>query len=214
MEKSFYRVSAVVFCALIAMTAVAQDACTLNASNTGPYNAGSTVSLNATGDSGDSYAWTGPNGFSSDQQNPMITNADVSRAGDYRVTSNGCTSTTSVVVSEPTITIDNPNAKPGPRGTLTPLTFHIRLSAPSTQTVSVEYYTSNSTAIAGRDYQVTSGTAVFQPGVTEQDVVVNLYGTNGNSQKALFLILYEAENGSIQTIYGYPVKGRGVILAK
>jgi hypothetical protein len=217
MEKSFCRVSAAVFCALLAVAAVAQDAspvCALTASNTGPYDAGSTISLSASGDPTATYAWTGPNGYVSDQENPTITNADLSRTGTYTVTSGGCSATTSVVVSQPTIMIDNPSTKTGPKGTITQLTFHITLSYPSTETVSVEYYTSNSTAIAGRDYQATSGTAVFQPGSTEQDVPVNIYGTNTNPQKALFLNLYEADNGAIQTIYGYPVKGRGVILAK
>jgi len=289
MEKYSCRVSATVVCALLAVTAFAQDAVT--ASNTGPYCSGSTIALSATGDPSAGYAWTGPNNYASDQQSPIIGNADGTNAGVYAVTVNGSASaTTTVVVNsnaaiatgphvtttstgtangpdgassytwtvsgngaltsgqntktatftagapgaltltldtgcsatsqdvtvdpQPTITIDNPSVKPGPRGTITQLTFHIRLSAPSTQIVSVEYYTSNSTAIAGRDYQVTSGVAVFQPGTTEQDVTVNVYGTSGNVQKALFLNLYDAQNGSIQTIYGYPVKGRGVILAK
>jgi hypothetical protein len=217
MEKYFFRVSAAVFVALLAVTAFAQDAspvCTLTASNTGPYDAGSTISLIALGDPTAAYAWTGPNGFASGQQNPTIANADVSRTGTYTVTSGGCSAATSVVVSEPTIMIDNQSATPGPKGTIIQMTFHIRLSAPSSQTVSVEFYTSNSTAIAWRDYQPTSGTATFQAGSTEFDVPVNIYGTNTNTQKAFFLNLYNAENGAIQTIYGYPVKGRGVILAK
>lgn len=218
MEKSFCRVSAAVFCALLAVTAVAQDAspvvCTLTASNIGSYDAGSTISLSASGDSSATYAWTGPNSYASDQQNPTIPNADVSRTGTYTVASGGCSATTSVVVSQPTITIDNVSGQTGPKGTITQLTFHIRLSYPSSQTVSVEYYTSNSTAIAGRDYQAVLTTATFPPGFTEQDAPVNIYGTNSNTQKAFFLNLYEADNGAIQTIYGYPVKGRGVILAK
>jgi fibronectin-binding autotransporter adhesin len=88
------------------------------------------------------------------------------------------------------------------------------LSAPSTQTVSVQYLTCNSTAIAGRDYQTTGGTAYFQPGTTEQYVGVNIYGTNHNTQLTFFLNLYNGGNGAVQTIYGYPVRGRGVILAK
>ena len=216
MEKYFCRVSAAVFCALLAVSAFAQDAtptCTLTASNTGPYDAGSTVSLSAFGDPIATYAWTGPNGYTSDQQNPTI-DADVSRTGAYTVSSGDCTATTAVVVTQPTISVDNVSVRPGPKGMITQMTFHIRLSAPSSQTVSVEYYTSNSTAIAGRDYQPILATATFQPASTEQDAIVNIYGTSSNTQKALFLNLYDANNGAIQTIYGYPVKGRGVILAK
>jgi len=217
MEKSFCRLSAAVFVALLAVTAFAQDAtptCTLAASNTGPYDAGSTVSLSALGDPSATYAWTGPNGYASDQQNPTITGADVSMTGTYTVSSGGCSATTAVVVTQPTISIDNVAVKPGPKGTIVQMTFHITLSAPSSQTVSVEYYTSNSTAIAGRDYQAVLATATFPPGSIEQDAPVNIYGTSTNTQKALFLNLYDAENGAIQTIYGFPVKGRGVILAK
>ena len=217
MEKYFCRVSAAVFCALLAVTAFAQDAtpaCTLAATNTGPYDAGSTVSLGASGDPTATYAWTGPNGYTSDQQNPTITGADVSWTGTYTVSSGGCSATTAVVVTQPTISVDNVSVRPGPKGTITQMTFHITLSAPSSQTVTVEYYTSNSTAIAGRDYQAVLATATFPPGTIEQDASVNIYGTTSNTQKALFLNLYEPVNGSIQTIYGYPVKGRGVILAK
>src|SRR5205814_1851418 len=54
--------------------------------------------------SGATYAWTGPNGFTSSQQNPIRANATAADAGAYSVTAtvNGCTSaagTTSVTVS-------------------------------------------------------------------------------------------------------------------
>jgi Calx-beta domain len=215
MEKHFFRVSAAVFCALLAVTAVADDAaCTLTASNTGPYSSGSTISLSASGDPSSVYAWSGPNGFTSDQQNPIIATADVSQAGTYNVTSNGCSAATAVVVSQPTINIDNISGSTGPKGSTTQFVFHVTLSAPSSQKVSVEFYTSNSTALAGKDYQYTTGTVVFQNGQTEQDVAVNVYGTRSNLQKAFLLNLYEPENASIRTLFGYPVSGGGVILAK
>jgi IPT/TIG domain/Dockerin type I domain len=74
------------------------------ASNTGPYCAGSTVQLNATTVAGATYAWTGPNGFTSTLQNPTIANATSAATGTYSVTTsaNGCTSaasTTSVAVT-------------------------------------------------------------------------------------------------------------------
>src|SRR5678816_2501746 len=44
---------------------------------------------------GATYSWTGPNNFSSSNQNPTITNAGSVNAGTYSVTvsANGCTST-------------------------------------------------------------------------------------------------------------------------
>jgi hypothetical protein len=51
---------------------------------------GSTINLTATG-SASTYTWTGPNGFTSTQQNPSITNVTLAAAGTYSVTgSNGC----------------------------------------------------------------------------------------------------------------------------
>ena len=71
------------------------------ASNSGPYCQGSTVSLTATG--GGTYSWSGPGGFTSNSQNPSITNSTNGMSGVYSVTvTNGsCTSTatTSVTVS-------------------------------------------------------------------------------------------------------------------
>jgi gliding motility-associated-like protein len=72
--------------------------------------AGGTLSLTSTAGNS-SYNWTGPNGFSSTQQNPVITSATNAASGNYTVTatgSNGCTAsaTTSVVINAlPTIRI-------------------------------------------------------------------------------------------------------------
>jgi hypothetical protein len=53
---------------------------------------------------GATFQWSGPNGFSSTQQNPVIANASLSNAGTYTltITKNGCsaTVTTDVVVTQ------------------------------------------------------------------------------------------------------------------
>jgi len=77
---------------------------TPTASNGGPYCAGATISLSTPVVSGATYAWTGPNGFTSALQNPTRANATTADAGTYSVTVTvtGCTSaagTTSVVVN-------------------------------------------------------------------------------------------------------------------
>jgi hypothetical protein len=49
-----------------------------------------------------SYSWTGPNGFSSNQQSPSITNATVDMSGNYVLTvisANGCTNSAAASVS-------------------------------------------------------------------------------------------------------------------
>ncbi|MES2649809.1 MAG: PKD domain-containing protein [Bacteroidota bacterium] len=60
------------------------------------------LSLNANSNSGGSYSWTGPNGFTSSSQNISINNVTAGASGTYKVTvttSNNCKSSpTSVVV--------------------------------------------------------------------------------------------------------------------
>lgn len=70
------------------------------AANNGPVCPGSTINL--TSGTGVSYSWSGPNSFSSTQQNPNITSVTSSDAGTYTVTvtgSSGCTNTASVSVT-------------------------------------------------------------------------------------------------------------------
>ncbi|MCX6199146.1 MAG: PKD domain-containing protein [Bacteroidetes bacterium] len=75
------------------------------ASSNSPICAGNTLNLAATTIAGATYAWTGPNGFVSNQQNPSISNATVAASGTYSVvaTVSGCSSsspaTTDVVVN-------------------------------------------------------------------------------------------------------------------
>lgn len=62
------------------------------AGNNGPVCSGSPVSLSATTLTGASYSWTGPNGFTATQQNPVFTYTPAN-AGVYtlQVTTGGCT---------------------------------------------------------------------------------------------------------------------------
>ena len=78
------------------------------AGNNGPVNVGSTLSLTASTITGASYNWTGPNSFTSTQQNPTVSSsATLVMAGTYYVTAtvNGCTGpagSTEVIVNNPT----------------------------------------------------------------------------------------------------------------
>ncbi len=60
---------------------------------------GGNIQLHATG--GDTYSWTGPNGFTSTDQNPLITAVPTSASGNYTVvaTTGGCSGTASVNVT-------------------------------------------------------------------------------------------------------------------
>lgn len=79
----------------------------VTAGNNGPFCSGGTSSLNLTVGTvnGGTYSWTGPNGFNSSQQNPVIPTVTLTEAGYYYVTVNSscgtATDSTLVVVNDP-----------------------------------------------------------------------------------------------------------------
>jgi hypothetical protein len=84
---------------------------------------GGTASLTATGNyAGGTYAWSGPNGFTSSLQNPTIPNVQAINAGNYTVTfteTNGCSisNTVSMAVNAYPIAVAGANS-PNLGGTL------------------------------------------------------------------------------------------------
>ncbi|MFN0201838.1 MAG: hypothetical protein ACKVTZ_09970, partial [Bacteroidia bacterium] len=90
-------------CTNTTTTSVQINSVTGSASNTSPVCAGGNVTLNATG--GGTYAWAGPNSFSSAAQNPLLTNVQAANVGTYTVTvtNNGCSDvyTTNVSLTPP-----------------------------------------------------------------------------------------------------------------
>ncbi len=75
--------------------------------NDGPYCVGDAIHLSANGQEGASYHWTGPNGFSSNVQNPVINNCTLAMAGTYN-----CSITIGNQTSTPTGTQVDVYAKP------------------------------------------------------------------------------------------------------
>ena len=55
-------------------------------SNDGPFCVGDAIHLTANGQAGATYHWTGPNGYSSNQQNPTINNCNTTHTGSYTCT--------------------------------------------------------------------------------------------------------------------------------
>ena len=53
------------------------------ANNDGPYCVGETINLTVTTQAGATYAWTGPNGYTSNIQNPVIPNCTYEMGGTY-----------------------------------------------------------------------------------------------------------------------------------
>lgn len=112
---------------------------TATAGNNGPVCAG--AALNLTGSTSTSgttitYAWSGPNSFSSTQQNPVINPASAANAGTYTliVTVDGCASnpvTTDVVITpSPNLTAGNN----GPACIGQPITLSATTTTPGTAT--------------------------------------------------------------------------------
>lgn len=61
----------------------------ISASNNGPVCEGAPITLTASTVAGASYLWTGPNGFTSTQQNPILTGIAIpAMSGIYQVTAN------------------------------------------------------------------------------------------------------------------------------
>jgi len=79
----------------------------------------------------------------------------------------------------------------------TTVTFTVRLGAPTTQTVTVDYSTQDSTATAPADYAPTSGVLTFQPGEVEHQVPVTVNGDRlGEGDETFALELLNAVNAT------------------
>ncbi|MFN6380166.1 MAG: T9SS type A sorting domain-containing protein [Flavobacteriales bacterium] len=130
------------------------------ASNSGPVCSGTTLQLGVTttGGSGPfTFAWTGPNSFSSSLQNPSIDNIPANGGGTYSVTVSapGCNSTlnTSVTVNaSPSITAVTNNSRCG-NGT-------VALSA-SASAGTISWFTASTGGSA-----IASGTAYTTPSIS------------------------------------------------
>ncbi len=92
----------------------------------------------------------------------------------------------SIVV--PTISINNVDVLRSSSGT-TPATFTVSLSAPTQETISVNYMTSDGTAIAGIDYLPVYGTLTFLPGETSLPISVPVIGSSEYSPNKTFSVI-------------------------
>ncbi len=95
----------------------------------------------------------------------------------------------------PQISINNINVI---EGTDDQAVFRVELSEASSQQVSVQYATSDETAIAGSDYINTSGTLTFDPGETSKLIRVNLVDNDIAEVRETFLLnLSRPQNSQI-----------------
>jgi hypothetical protein len=77
-------------------------------------------------------------------------------------------------------------------------TFTLRLQAPGTNDVSVDFATSDGTALAGSDYVATNGTVTFAPGETSKPVTVRLTpDVPPEPEETFSLVLSNPVNGTL-----------------
>ena len=76
--------------------------------------------------------------------------------------------------------------------------FTVSLNTPSTQTVTVNYATTNDTAKAGEDYQRTNGKLTFKPGETSKTINVPVFGdTKLEANETFKLLLSQPKNAKL-----------------
>ncbi len=98
----------------------------------------------------------------------------------------------------PTLQVANVKVSEGTAASL-PATFDVKLSAASTQPVTVSYTTVNGTAVAGRDYDAASGTLTFAPGQTDQTVSIATHPGVAGSDLTFALALSNASGATVPT---------------
>jgi hypothetical protein len=97
----------------------------------------------------------------------------------------------------PTLMINDATVIEGNAG-ITYAAVGVHLTSPSKQTVTVDYSTANGTAVAGSDYQATSGKLSFAPGQTSQTVLVPVIGDRiGEFNETFSVKLSGARNANV-----------------
>ena len=124
------------------------------------------------------------------------------RVGKFIAHLTNVTGPTSTTPELPVITIADAD---GTEGSNASVDFPVTLSPASTDTVTVDYYTVNETAIAGSDYTATTGTLTFAPGETGKTVAVPIIDDTVEDDGEAFYLVFHNPNGA--TIAGGPQGG-------
>jgi YVTN family beta-propeller protein len=74
--------------------------------------------------------------------------------------------------------------------------FVVRLSAPSSATITVDFATQDGSAAAPVDYTATSGTLVFEPGATRRRVRVDVIGDGVTEGRERYFVLLQNASGA------------------
>lgn len=85
---------------------------------------------------------------------------------------------------------------------ITALTFPVTLTTPAAIPVPVSYIASGGTATSGEDYQPAEGVVTFQPGVTQQNVTVNVIGDTRFEPNETLILTVTPSGGAPATATG------------
>jgi len=107
-----------------------------------------------------------------------------------------------ILLVQPTVSINDVSIVEGNSGATNAL-FTATLSAASTQTVTVNYSTTNGTGSAGSDYVAQSGTLTFDPGETLKNIIIQVTGDTAlEPNETFFVNLSGASNAVIAISQG------------
>lgn len=101
----------------------------------------------------------------------------------------------SAVVITPEIAINDVTVMEGDSG-ISQAVFTVSLDQPTTELVSVQFDTQNSSAIAGEDYQAVTGQLVFQPGELTKTISVPILGDTTIEQNEDFQVVLDQVMGA------------------
>ncbi len=161
---------------------------TLSESNTQTVTVNYTTIQDTASAPSDYNAITGPLTFTPGQTTKQVTvlvNGDTTVELDERFTVILSSATNATIANgqgngiiindDGALSINDVSVNEGNSGT-TNMTFNVSLSAPPSQTVSVNYATANGSATSGSDYTAANGTLTFNPGETSKSVTVQVTG--------------------------------------
>ena len=102
---------------------------------------------------------------------------------------------TSAVAALPALSIDDASVDEGDSGSAT-LDFTVTLDSAATETVTVEWATSDGTATAGTDYTAGDGTVTFNAGDSSKTVSVTVAGDNVDEPNETFTVTLSNPSGA------------------
>jgi chitinase len=115
------------------------------------------------------------------------------------------TATAFISDDEPRLDIFAGSVKEGRKETTTWLEFTITLSAAYDVPVTVTFATQNNSAMAGSDYEATSGTFTFAPGETSKIIRVKVYGDKRREGNESVALRVSDSLNPFWELYGYGV---------